>query len=266
MARKRRVKTITLFPNPYHCMGAAGALGGAAPLPEAFHGGALPARLYIGAERKHENFIPGHKDGEKASRSDRFFLFDCVAKTYEVAQGTRADFENLIRDGVVFRVKSEDEIPVEKLAAARLALVVDHADHHTDEDPDFEFWAEQFPIDTEIAKLTEEPLKAALARIAKRAEEARTLSENPPTDHEKAEAARIAREKFVGEAQARAAAAIAAVMTLKAEAKSAAPTGAATTPPAPPVAEPHAPATASAATEPVAAEKPQKRAPAAPKE
>lgn len=249
MARKRRVETITLFPNPYHCMGAAGALGGAAPLPEKFHGGSLPARQYVGAERRHENFIPGHKEAEKASRSDRFFVFDCVAKTYEIPAGTRADFECLIRDKAAFRVKSEDEIPIAELAEARIALVVDHANHHTEEDPDFEFWQEQFPLDAQIAELTKSTLDAKLAEIAKRAEEARaSVASNVTPADLKAEAARVSREEFIAKAQERAKAAIAEY----AKAKSAALAQSTAAP--------------AASPEPIAADKPQKRGASAPKE
>lgn len=211
MARKRRVETIVLYPNPYHCMGKDGALGGGVPVPEAFHGGALPARQYVGAEMKHENFLPGPEGREsRSSRADRFFVFEIEAREYEIPKNTRADFLAMIRDGAVLEVEKVGDIPVGKLADARVALIVEHASHATDEDPDFEFWQEQFSIDDQIAKLCAEPLKEQLAALEKRKQEAiasradaAQAAESPkPVDPSAA----------VKEAQERAAKAVAAAM------------------------------------------------------
>lgn len=160
---EKKREELVLFPNPYHCFGKGVDLGGAPDRPEEDYGFGRPARLLIGAERKHSDYeardhLTGGKEEMKGARSraNVFFVFGVEPVTCLVTQTTRKAYQDLIDNEMVFECV-DGEIPMAKLAAARAALLKQHealGEHPAREDLDFEWWAEQFPLDPDVVAFT----------------------------------------------------------------------------------------------------------------
>lgn len=155
--------------NPYHSLDHKSRLAGACPEPEPVRrGGAQqPLRRYVGATRKmaEGSFVESagyaFKDGPHG-RGDIYWEFSAVPIEVYAEGHLEHFYLHRFRHEELFSV--EDDVPIEKLARARMKAFAEYQLAYG-KDPDTSTWAEQFKIDDQVRdavqKIVEAEKKAA---------------------------------------------------------------------------------------------------------
>jgi len=170
---------MLLFPNPYSALDAKGRLAGAVHEAEPLRKSTahMPMRRHLSAELKvaEGTYVPPDVGNRIDDQGDRFWTFDVTPLKVHVDGRTQHFWHARIKDREVFVVKTEDAVPLAELVKARVAAIEKWKAHYDWEgcpeevrQPlDTSGWAEQFPLDTQIAEETDR----ILAEAKKKAED-----------------------------------------------------------------------------------------------
>jgi hypothetical protein len=165
------MKTLFVFPNPYAAIDHKGRLAGA--FQRAASAGVVRSSVsHVGAKL---NVTPGSYNnsaspeegrgpgGVRASRADLFFSFDIQPVALPVSQDLEGIYGKADRDGDVFVVSSESEVPFERLAEARVDAIAKYVAAYGKE-PTAETWKDQFQLDDDVKELCASVIEARQAK------------------------------------------------------------------------------------------------------
>jgi hypothetical protein len=178
------METLYVFPNPYGHMDHKGRLSGACPEAEERPAGAMPSRRLVGAvltmiagsynADASEGRGPG---GTVPSNADLTFKFTAEAPIKMDVSGALAHFyRKAARDGDIILCAGADDLPLEKLAAARNALIADQKARYGAA-PDTSKFAEQFSLDAIVADVAKALSDKAEVDAKKAADAAKKASD-----------------------------------------------------------------------------------------
>lgn len=140
---------MKVYCNPYHALDATGRLAGACPWDPDHKAG---APLFVGAERvllesrEREARHRGHPDGDTRER----YGFTFSPEPLSVPEQYARFYHAAGRSGCLF-VPRDGRPPMDAWHAARAAAIADWKQRYGSE-PDTSVWAEQFPLDADLAK------------------------------------------------------------------------------------------------------------------
>lgn len=140
---------MKVYCNPYHALDATGRLAGACPWDPDHKAG---APLFVAAERvlleskEREARHRGHPDGDTRER----YGFTFSPEPLSVPEQYARFYHSAGRSGCLF-VPRDGRPPMDAWRAARAAAIADWKQRYGSE-PDTSVWAEQFPLDADLAK------------------------------------------------------------------------------------------------------------------
>jgi hypothetical protein len=144
---------MKVYPNPYGQLDHTGRLAGACPMEPSHRAG---ARSFVCAELVSLNGEDLQKDKslsqeQRDARERHSFVFS--AEPISIAADPGWYYANRARSGEVFMPR-DHKPPMAQWAAARATAIAEWQAQHNNA-PDFTKWAEQWPLDAQVAAFKE---------------------------------------------------------------------------------------------------------------
>lgn len=147
----RPMKKLLLLPNPYKALDHEGLLAGACPMGEQLRETTtLPIRNRVGAKLEAKDYQKRPIGGGQQSRARLRFVF--VGEPVEVPvpdQSLETYYAHRIARGEVVLADGKH---MDVLAKSRVEAIAEWRANYGDGPPGLAQWAEQFPLDAEVAK------------------------------------------------------------------------------------------------------------------